>query len=181
LAQKYPEVLRVNADRQRNLFGARHNHCYTSPAYREKIAIINGKLAERYSQHPAVKLWHISNEYGGECHCDYCQEAFRGWLKKKYGTLEELNMQWWTTFWSHTYSDWSQVESPAPHGENAIHGMNLDWKRFVSDQTQDIMNHEIAAVRPYNKELPVTANFMYYFDGLNYFKFKNDVDIVSWD
>jgi len=181
LAQKYPEVLRVNADRQRNLFGARHNHCYTSPAYREKIAIINGKLAERYSKHPAVKLWHISNELSGECHCDYCQEAFRGWVKEKYGTLEELNTQWWTTFWSHTYTDWSQVESPAPHGENAIHGMNLDWKRFVSDQTQNFMNHEIAAVRPYNKDIPVTTNFMYYFNGLNYFKFKNDVDIVSWD
>ena len=181
LAEKYPEVLRVGANRQRNLFGARHNHCYTSPAYREKITIINQKLAERYAHHPAVKLWHLSNEYGGECHCDYCQDAFRGWLKNKYGTIEELNMQWWTTFWSHTYDDWSQVESPAPHGENAIHGMNLDWKRFVSDQTQNFMNHEVAAVKPFNPDLPVTTNFMYYFDGLNYFKFKNDVDIVSWD
>src|SRR5690606_19822216 len=124
---------------------------------------------------------HISNEYGGECHCDLCQEAFRGWLKEKYGTIEELNMQWWTTFWSHTYNDFSDVESPAPHGENAIHGMNLDWKRFVSDQTQDFMNHEIAAVKPYNTDMPITANFMYYFNGLNYFKFKNDVDIISWD
>lgn len=181
LADKYPEVLRVNGDRKRNLFGARHNHCYTSPVYREKITIINQKLAERYAHHPAVKLWHISNEYGGECHCDYCQEAFRNWLKEKYGTIDELNMQWWTTFWSHTYHDWSEIESPAPHGENAVHGMNLDWKRFVSDQTQNFMNHEIAAVRPYNAELPITTNFMYYFDGLNYFKFKNDVDIISWD
>jgi len=181
LAKKYPEVLRVAPNRQRNLFGARHNHCYTSPVYREKIGIINAKLAERYAKHPGVKLWHISNEYGGECHCDLCQEAFRGWLKNKYGTIDELNMQWWTTFWSHTYSDFSDVESPAPHGENAIHGMNLDWKRFVSDQTQDFMNHEIAAVKPYNPDLPVTANFMYYFNGLNYFKFKNDIDIVSWD
>lgn len=181
LARKYPEVLRVAANRQRNLFGARHNHCYTSPVYREKIGIINAKLAERYAKHPAVKLWHISNEYGGECHCDYCQEAFRGWLKNKYGTIEELNLQWWTTFWSHTYSDFSEVESPAPHGENAIHGMNLDWKRFVSDQTLDFMRHEIAAVKLFNAELPVTANFMYYFNGLNYFKFKHDVDIVSWD
>ncbi|MFC6334015.1 beta-galactosidase [Paenibacillus septentrionalis] len=181
LAKKYPEVLRVAPNRQRNLFGARHNHCYTSPVYREKIGILNAKLADRYGNHPAVKLWHISNEYGGECHCDLCQEAFRGWLKDKYGTIEELNMQWWTTFWSHTYSDFSEIESPAPHGENAIHGMNLDWKRFVSDQTQDFMRHEIASVKPYTPDLPVTANFMYYFNGLNYFKFKNDVDIISWD
>lgn len=30
LADKYPEVLRVNADRTKNLFGGRHNHCYTA-------------------------------------------------------------------------------------------------------------------------------------------------------
>ena len=34
LAAKYPEVLRVNAARERELFGMRHNHCLTSPAYR---------------------------------------------------------------------------------------------------------------------------------------------------
>lgn len=181
LAQKYPEVLRVGSDRQRNLYGGRHNHCYTSPVYREKIRQLNEGLAKRYAKHPAVKLWHISNEYGGECHCDLCQAEFRQWLKKKYGTLDNLNAQWWTTFWSHTYTDWSQIESPAPHGENATHGMNLDWRRFVSDQTLDFMKHEIAAVKPYNPELPVTANFMYYFNGLNYFKFKDAIDIVSWD
>ncbi|MNO64456.1 Beta-galactosidase BglY [compost metagenome] len=181
LAQKYPEVLRVSNDRRRNLYGARHNHCYTSPIYREKIGQLNEGLAKRYSKHPAVKLWHISNEFGGECHCDLCQEAFRQWLKSKYGTLDKLNAEWWTTFWSHTYSDWSQIESPAPHGENATHGMNLDWRRFVSDQTLDFMQHEIAVVKSFNPELPATTNFMYYYNGLNYFKFKDAVDIVSWD
>ncbi|WP_304442459.1 beta-galactosidase, partial [Mycobacterium sp. E3298] len=74
MSERYPEVLRVNAERFRNLHGHRHNHCYSSPVYREKVAIMNGKLAERYDHHPAVVGWHISNEYGGECHCDYCQE-----------------------------------------------------------------------------------------------------------
>jgi len=181
MAQKYPEVLRVSSNRHRNLYGARHNHCYTSPIYREKIKQVNERLAARYASHPAVKLWHISNEFGGECHCDLCQEAFRGWLKKKYGTLDKLNAEWWTTFWSHTYSDWSQIESPAPHGEHATHGMNLDWRRFVSDQTLDFMKHEIAVVKSVNPELPATTNFMYYYNGLNYFKFKDAIDIVSWD
>ena len=36
MADKYPEVLRVNAMRQRNLFGGRHNHCLSSPIYRER-------------------------------------------------------------------------------------------------------------------------------------------------
>ena len=68
LADRYPEVLRVNEMRQRNIFGQRHNHCYTSPIYRQKVRQINMKLAERFGDHPGVLMWHISNEYGGECH-----------------------------------------------------------------------------------------------------------------
>src|SRR5690625_4493308 len=48
MSEKYPEVLRVAPNRVRNLHGKRHNHCFTSPVYREKVAIINQKLAERY-------------------------------------------------------------------------------------------------------------------------------------
>ena len=44
LAAKYPEVLRTSPDGQRNLFGFRHNHCYSSPVYREKTGIINREL-----------------------------------------------------------------------------------------------------------------------------------------
>ena len=73
MSQKYPEVLRVESNRVRNLHGKRHNHCYTSPVYREKVNIINTKMAERYSKHPGVIAWHVSNEYGGECHCNLCQ------------------------------------------------------------------------------------------------------------
>ncbi len=81
LARTYPEVLRVRANRQRNLFGQRHNHCLTSPVYRQKTYTINAKLAERYGNHPALLVWHLSNEYSGECHCDMCRAAFRAWLQ----------------------------------------------------------------------------------------------------
>jgi beta-galactosidase len=181
MSQKYPEVLRVGGNRVRNLHGARHNHCFTSPVYREKTEIINTKLAERYSSHPAVLAWHISNEFGGECHCSYCQDAFRGWLKNKYGTLEKLNDAWWTAFWSHTYTDWSQIQSPAPHGERMVHAMNLDWKRFVTDQTIDFYKHETKPLRKYNQDIPITTNFMEAFEGINYFKFAKELDVVSWD
>jgi beta-galactosidase len=181
MSEKYPEVLRVGSNRVRNLYGARHNHCYTSPVYREKVAIMNAKLAERYSDHPAVVGWHISNEYGGECHCDYCQEAFREWLQRKYVTLDALNHAWWTSFWSHTYTSWKQIESPAPHGENLVHAMNLDWKRFVTDQTVDFCKHEIAPLKLRNPELPVTTNLMDAYEGLNYWKFADVLDVVSWD
>ena len=181
MADKYPEVLRVAPDRTRNLFGARHNHCYTSPVYREKVRIINKKLAEKFGNHPGVIAWHLSNEYGGECHCPLCQEAFREWLKEKYQTIDRLNKAWATTFWSHTYNSFDQIESPSPRGEMAVHGLNLDWKRFVTDRTVDFVKHEIQAIRDGGSDKPTTINMMYDFQGLNYHKFADIIDIVSWD
>lgn len=181
LADKYPEVLRVNDMRQRNLFGGRHNHCLTSPVYREKVRRINTELVKRFGSHPAVKMWHISNELGGQCHCELCQNAFRDWLKKKYQTIDALNKSWWTTFWSHTYDSFEQVESPSPLGEMSVTGLNLDWRRFISDQTIDYMESEIKALRDAGAVQPVTTNLMYHFYDIDYFRLAEKIDIASWD
>ncbi len=182
MSQKYPEVLRMSPNRVRNLHGQRHNHCFTSPIYREKTSTINRKLAERYKDHPALIVWHISNEYGGECHCPLCREAFRDWLKRRYeNDLDRLNEAWWTGFWSHRYTDWSQIEPPAPHGETSVHGLNLSWKRFVTDQTIDFYKNEIAPLREVTPQIPITTNFMGTYTGLDYSKFSKELDVVSWD
>ena len=85
-----PAVL-LDEQLQRHHFGTRHNHCLTSPVYRQKVHDIDTALARRYAQHPAVILWHLSNEYSGDCRCPLCQEKWRQWLKDKYGSLDELN------------------------------------------------------------------------------------------
>ena len=181
LADKYPEVLRVNERREKQLFGGRHNHCYTSPVYREKISRLDQALARRFGKHPGVILWHISNELGGECHCPLCQQKFREWLKKRYKTIENLNNRWYTTFWSHRYGSFSEIESPSTIGEHELHALKLDWKRFVTEQTIDFLKVEIAAIREGGSELPVTTNLIYDYEGLDYKKFKDVLDIVSWD
>lgn len=181
MADKYEEVLRVDEYRRRQMFGLRHNHCYTSPVYREKTRIMNRKLAERFGDHPGVIAWHISNEYGGECHCPLCQDAFRKWLKDKYQDIGKLNRAWATTFWSHIYTDFDQIESPSPIGESGLHGLNLDWKRFVTDRTVDFAKHEIQAIREAGSDKPVTVNLMYDYKQLNYHKFADVADFISWD
>lgn len=180
MAKKYPEVLRVNQNLERNEMGGRHNHCYTSPIYREKAYAIDKKLSETFGNDPAVILWHISNEFSGECFCPLCQEEFRHWLQDRYKTIGALNDAWWSRFWSFQFSDWSEIDPPLPRG-NGMQAQRLDWMRFVTDRTVDFMAWEKKAVRDGGSSLPVTANLMGFYDGLNYNKFAPVMDIVSWD
>ena len=181
MSQKYPEVLRVRADGGRNLHGGRHNHCFTSPVYRRFVNRINTALAERFGHHPAVVGWHIGNEFSGECHCALCQAAFRDFLKEEYGTLDALNRAWWTGFWSHTYTDWSQLHSPSPVGEQAVHGLTLAWQRFCTRQTADFIRAEAEPLRTLAPHLPVTTNLMELFGQLDYFELSDALDFASYD
>lgn len=181
LAHKYPEVRRVRADRVRELYNRRQNYCYTSPLYRDKVRRIDQKLAQRFGNDPAVILWHISNEMGGDCHCELCQAEFRRWLQARYGSLQALNKAWNARFWSHDYTAWEQIESPAPQGENAVQALALDWKRFVSDRHIDFLKFERDAVKELAPGAKFTANMMYRFDGIDYFKMAKEIDVASWD
>ena len=184
MAEKYPEVRRVNKAGVREEYNSRHNHCYTSPVYREKTAAIDRLLAQRYGRNPNVILWHISNELGGECHCELCQAAFRQWLKKKYNhDLKALNHAWWSDFWSHTVTDWEQIHSPKLHGEpdEIMTGLYLDWRNFVTYQTTDFMKMEIEALREGGSDIPVTTNMMWTPQQINYHYLKDFIDVISWD
>ena len=187
LAQKYPEVLRTDNLGNKRGFGGRHNHCLTSPIYREKVREINTKLAEHFGQRKSLVLWHISNEYSGECYCELCKNAFREWLKNKYGNLDNLNHAWWNTFWSHTYNDWSQVNPPSPLSEMGNKGMNLDWKRFITDQTISFIDNETAPLKKITPNIQVTTNMMAGnplmdpFAGFDYQKVAKHLDFISWD
>ena len=181
LADKYPEVLRVNGNGVRQHFSARHNHCFTSPVYRQKVQAINAELAKRYGKHPAVLAWHISNEYGGECYCPLCQQAFRKFLKDKYKTIDNLNKAYWSSFWSHTYDSFDQIEAPSPLTERSIHGLNIDWFRFTTAQTVDFMKCEVEPIKKICPDAKVTTNMMFEHYGYDYYKFRDVIDFASWD
>ena len=182
LAQKYPEVLRVEETGLRNEYGVRHNHCLTSPVYREKVRQINRALAERFRNHPALALWHISNEYSGACHCELCQAAFRDWLRETYhNDIDELNRYWWNGFWSHRFTDFSQISSPKARGENHVPALTLDWRRFVTAQHISFLENEIAPLRELTPDVPVTTNMMCLYPEINYQEMAKHVDVISWD
>jgi beta-galactosidase len=178
LSHKYPETRRVNAQGIREPHRRRQNFCYTSTIYREKITALNRQLATRYCSHPTLLLWHVSNEYvSTPCHCALCYDAFRKWLKQRYSDLDTLNHAWWTTFWSHRYTAWEQIEPVDP----SLQGLMLDWQRFNSDQVLDFFLTESAPLREITPDMPITTNFMKPDVGFNYWRFAEHLDVISWD
>lgn len=183
MAKKYPEVLRVDKNGCKKHYGERHNHCPSSPVYRQKTVEIDKMLAQKFKDNPNIILWHISNEFGGECYCDLCQSNFRRWLKNKYKTLDNLNHAWWTGFWSCSVTDWDQIEPPMNNGEPdyVLPGLSLDWREFATYQATDFMKCEIEAVRTVTPDIPVTTNFIDIGQGYDYRIMQEPIDVISWD
>lgn len=177
MAAKYPEIRRVDQHGIREPQNGRHNHCLTSPVYRKKVALLNAELAKRYANHPALVLWHVSNEFGGYCYCDKCMSAFRDWLKARYETLANLNHAWWANFWSHTFTDWEQIVSI----DESVNAMVVDWKRFMTEQCKTFIANEVAPLRQYTPTVPVTVNYMTLFGDYDYWELAKELDVICWD
>lgn len=180
--EKYPSVLRVEKDGRRNHHSGRHNHCMSSLEYRALVEKMDTKLAQEFGSHPGLILWHISNELGGECYCDSCKKRFQEYLREKYhNNIEELNKQWWTSFWSRRFDSFEQIEPPYDNGEHSVLGLNLDWKRFNSWNMKDYLAFERRILKKYTPQVPATANFMKLFEQLDYVDLAKEIDIISWD
>ena len=179
--QKYPDILQVDSHGRRRKHAGRHVFCPSSPNFRRLATGLARRLAERYQAHPALLLWHVSNEYGNYCYCDQCAAAFREWLKARYGTLAELNVRWYTSFWGHTFTDWSQIDTPTTNGERHMQALSLDYDRFQSGSIQASYEAEAAILREVTPHIPITTNLMGTFKPLNYHEWAKSMDVVSWD
>ncbi len=181
MSQRYPDVLRSDTQGKRRHHGWRSNYCPTSPNYRRLAEQMARKLAERYHNHPTLVAWHVSNEYSEACYCDTCAATFRVWLAQRYGDIDELNRQWWTAFWSHTYTGWSQIEPPYSNGEGSIHALTLDYRRFQNEMMLECYKLERDAIRAYSPDIPITTNMMGTYPELDYRAWAKEVDVISWD
>jgi beta-galactosidase len=177
MSETYPEIRRVDRQGRREPTGGRHNHCPSSKIFRAKSRAINEQLAQRYGHHPALLLWHLNNEISGECFCENCLSGFRKWLQRRYGSLKALNEAWWTGFWNHTFTDWSQIAPFDP----SIDGMALDWRRYVNDLHVETLENEMVPLRRITPDIPCTTNFMSTFDTNNYYQWSKVLDVISND
>ena len=182
LVTEHPEILPVTADGQRLAPGARQHYCPSSPAFRAAAADLAERMARRYAGHPALTMWHVSNEYGCHvpaCYCETSAQAFRDWLRARYGSLDRLNEAWGGAVWSQDYTSWEQIQPPRTAPTFANPAQQLDFARFSSAELLDCFRAERAAIAAHSRDTPVTTNFMGLHRAVDQFRWAPELDVVS--
>jgi beta-galactosidase len=182
----HPDAMPVTREGTRLWHGSRDTYCAAAPAYRVAARRIAGELARRYARHPALALWHVHNEYGTVCWCEYAAAAFRDWLRSRYGAgdsgLEALNDAWGTAFWSQRYSAWEQVLPPRATQWLANPSQLLDYRRFWSDELLAAFCEQRDEIRAHTPWLPVTTNFsLPGHQVIDFWAWSRQTDVVAVD
>ncbi|WP_100445066.1 beta-galactosidase [Glycomyces xiaoerkulensis] len=184
-AATYPEALPVDESGRRLTHGSRQGFDPSSDVYLAKALAITERVARRYHDHPAVRLWHVHNEYGCHNARSYSAAAtakFRLWLRERYGDLESLNEAWGTAFWSQAYSSWDQIHVPLPTPSIPNPAHVLDFKRFSSRRLLELYRAEVALLRSIDPSKPMTTNVMTgSHPDIDLWEFAEEVDVVSAD
>jgi beta-galactosidase len=184
VSARYPETLPADESGASYWPGSRQHFAPSSPTYRRLAGELVRRLAERYAGHPAVVLWHVGNEFG--CHLwmdfsDAARDAYRVWLRARYGSIDALNAAWGTSFWSQRYADFDEIFPPrlAPYSHNP--SSMLDFRRFTSDMLLECYLMEREILLAAGAAQPITTNFMGPFKPADYATWAPHMDVIADD
>ncbi len=178
MAQKYPEIMLTG-----KRFGGRRHALHLHSRVREFTTKVVTQLAERLGDHPAVIGWQIDNEYNAPFdQSETTHKAFRAWLEKRYGSIENLNKAWGCQFWNTFYSDFSQILFPTSRDADYRNPHEtLDASRFWSWSFADYNKLQADILKPRVGERFITTNFMPLHLDCDPADMANDLSLYSWD
>nr|WP_325213045.1 beta-galactosidase [uncultured Oscillibacter sp.] len=164
LAGKHPEILSQFENGQPRTFGGRHVCCYNSPRLYEYSENIIRAMAGHYRGEPQIAAWQIDNEIGHEgsdlCWCPRCREAFRRFLRDKFGgDIHRLNEAYGTAFWSQEYNGFDEIPLPAPTITTHNPALRLDWERFRSKSLCDFLDFQARLIRELDPRAVIIHDF----------------------
>ena len=160
MQRDYPETEKTRADGTNPGPGIRQSSCASSEKFRFFSRRITEKMAEAFRNHPAVTTWQLDNELSvfgatGLCECERCRQGFIGYLKTRFGTLEELNQAFNGPFWSSVFTKWDDIRLP-------LSGMRGGWRteyiRYQGECFRTYLLEQAAILRKANPRWRLTTN-----------------------
>lgn len=159
LHRKYAGVDIVDQNGARRPPAERYMDDIGDPDYAREAGILADAMTKRYAHHPAVIAIGYDNEIGNGfmSYSEADRQRFIAWLKKKYGTIEELNKAWATQRWSRRLSSFEDVDLPLADGPGPSERF-LDLHRYWSDVAVARLK-ELDAIRSRNMpDTPTISN-----------------------
>lgn len=183
LFEKYPEVIQVDKSGHRIPIGIRGHRCLNSPVYREKCEQIITQMVYRYVDNPWVIGYQIDNELeANHCCCPVCEEKFRSFVEKKYGTIENVNVAYGNNVWSGEYSAFSQVKPPLGSHQTWLNpSYMLDFNRFASKSTVEYVEFQRELIHRLDEKALITTNNWLCENMPDFYDMFEKLDFVSYD
>ena len=172
LHHKYPSI---------NITDANGNVLYPNHRYMEDIGDsmyqkyalrFADSITSRYGKHPALLAFGIDNESGDGpiSFSETARERYIGWLKTKYSTLDKLNKAWATQRWSRRINQFEEIGFPISGSINGAPERMLDFRRFVSDEINQLLFKVIDKVNTNAPNVQTNTN-AWYFSPMKYFDY----------
>jgi beta-galactosidase len=156
VGERFPDSLFVSSNGQAIRPESSPGYCRDHQGVRRADTAFYSALARRVAGRRAFLGWdlwsepHVINWANPTwitnpefCFCPHTLKRFRGWLERKYGTLDALNAAWYRRFGS-----WDQVE-PSRLSTILSYTDYIDWKQFISHKLgEDLRDRYQAAKGP---------------------------------
>lgn len=180
LSKEHPDVLQLSESGHRVSHGGRRHCCSNNPHYLEACDSIVTALAKEFGNDKNIIGWQLDNEIytmDSGCVCPYCIERFRNDLKKKYGTIENLNKEWNLNLFSQEYDSFDDIP-PALYAWHNPH-IRMEWKVSHYEAHIDFIHRQEKILRQYTKA-PIGTD-MIVLNGVDYEKMNECLDIPMFN
>ncbi|MHC6231966.1 beta-galactosidase [Arthrobacter sp. MMS24-T111] len=173
LHRKHPSINITDSTGSRLYPNSRYMVDVGDPAYRAHALRFTDKLSSRYASHPALLAFGIDNEPGDGpySYSETVRSRFLEWLRKKYGTVEDLNSAWAGQRWSRRIGDFSEIGLPKSAAIDGAPERVLDFRRFVSDEINEFLLSVMEQVEQNAPGVLLTTNAWYYKEDARYFDY----------
>ena len=147
--KEHPEIVVTKLNGQYMYYGLRQQTDLLNPAFRFYCERVIRKILEHYRNNSTVVGFQIDNETSSAGAANHdVQVGFQEYLKKKFGTVDELDKIWGLNYWGQRLNDWTEL----PPREGIINpGWKLEWERYMQWLTTDFLTWQAAIVNEYKR------------------------------